>query len=275
MRPRWLLGCTLFVAATSLSITPPTSPLVTASTASIMFKPSWAEQLFQLNGPGSRPATALQELSLVVDPGDVVAVCGSSGAGKTTVLKLCARRVDPSAGTLELQARPCWLDAGRVSELGNSLDRSRTLSAALAGLDLERTAHDALLNALTYSASADTVWAELDSVARVESTLILALATDLAQFERRTAELDPLLARPLILLDEVCDWRSPWAPISSQMALDTCIRRACRALQGAVLYTTHLASHARLADRVLHMNDGRALSLAPPGQSAWLRQQQW
>jgi ATP-binding cassette subfamily B protein/subfamily B ATP-binding cassette protein MsbA len=51
--------------------------------------------------PGSR-APALEDLTLDVLPGTIVALVGPSGAGKTTLCNLVARFYDPTAGRLEL-----------------------------------------------------------------------------------------------------------------------------------------------------------------------------
>ena len=64
----------------------------------------------------SRPeVTVLADLDLSIEPGEVVAVVGSSGAGKSTVAALLSRLYDPTHGALRLDGRdlreldPKWL----------------------------------------------------------------------------------------------------------------------------------------------------------------------
>lgn len=48
---------------------------------------------------------ALREVSFEVGPGETVGVIGSNGAGKSTVLKLAARVLEPTAGRVEVRGR--------------------------------------------------------------------------------------------------------------------------------------------------------------------------
>jgi len=52
-----------------------------------------------------RDTAVLQHFSLAVQPGDVLALVGRSGAGKTTILKLVNRLLDPDAGSVFVEAR--------------------------------------------------------------------------------------------------------------------------------------------------------------------------
>ena len=55
--------------------------------------------------PASKPFWALRDVSLEVEPGEVVGLIGPNGAGKSTLLKLLARITPPTEGRIELRGR--------------------------------------------------------------------------------------------------------------------------------------------------------------------------
>ena len=89
---------------------------------------------------------ALDQLSLTIQPGETVALVGASGAGKTTLVNLLPRFINPTSGTVALdgQALERWsLDALRhqfsfVSQHVVMLSGSVASNVAL-GLALDRT----------------------------------------------------------------------------------------------------------------------------------------
>lgn len=83
----------------------PTSP-TGSSTRSSSTEPAAA--LFELRGVTQRrdAATPLRDVTLAVPRGEVTALVGPSGAGKTSLLRLLNRLDDPAAGTIAFDGRP-------------------------------------------------------------------------------------------------------------------------------------------------------------------------
>src|SRR5438874_12562432 len=54
---------------------------------------------------GSRRIEVLRGISVEVEPGEIIFICGASGAGKTTPLYTLAGLERPESGTVELEGR--------------------------------------------------------------------------------------------------------------------------------------------------------------------------
>ena len=71
---------------------------------------------------GSRTVIALDDVSLVVDHGDYVAVTGASGSGKTTLMKILGCLERPSSGRYRLSGIDvAGLNGDRVAEVRNRI----------------------------------------------------------------------------------------------------------------------------------------------------------
>ena len=206
-------------------------------------------------------APALADVSLAVAPGETVALVGESGCGKTTLLRMFNRMVEPSAGTVRVEGRPvAELDPialrrriGYVQQDGGLLphwrvERNVELVPRLLGWDRERRqarAREMLdLVGLSPDIYGSRYPAELSGGQRQRVAFARALAAD----------------PPIILLDE------PFGALDALTRLE--LHRQFLDLQRTlgktmVLVTHDLAEAFRLASRIGVMREGRLLQLGP------------
>jgi energy-coupling factor transport system ATP-binding protein len=218
--------------------------------------------------PGSA-APAVQDLSLRLEPGEVVALLGPSGSGKSTLLRALAGLVPHFHG---------GRFAGAVYVDGRDTRRVRPSSLAGTTAAVFQDPEDQVVMALVRNEIAfglenlgvpgSEIWARVDEALEAVGALHLA--------ERRTAELSggelqrvclasALALRPrLLLLDEP----------TSQLDPDAAERflHLVSELGGATVLSEQRTGRAlALADRVLFMEGGRILADAERDDGlAWL-----
>jgi putative ABC transport system ATP-binding protein len=219
------------------------------------------EQVARTYGSGHTQVTALDGVSLMVAPGELVAVMGPSGAGKSTLLHLAGGLDRPSGGTI----RVTGTDLGHLSRAGLAALRRRQVGYVFQELNL--------ITALTAVENV-ALPRELDGVrartARAEALAALEQVglAEVADYfpdqlsggeQQRVAIARALVGqRPLLLADEPTG------------ALDTLAGEAILALLRARcdagvagLLVTHESRYAGYADRVIFLTDGRVVDQTP------------
>lgn len=91
-----------------------------------------ARGLTRTFGLGGRPVVALREVSLDIEAGGFVALCGPSGSGKSTLLHILAGLDAPDAGEVFFAGRP---GCGRLGEDVGFIFQSFNLIPVLSALE--------------------------------------------------------------------------------------------------------------------------------------------
>jgi len=207
--------------------------------------------------------TALEGVSLRINPGQIVALVGENGAGKTTLVKLVLRFHDPSAGRIVI-------DGEALSELNLEAWRRRvgavfqdfgnyalTLQENVTLADLDKAEDkDRLLRALQ-AAGAEAIAANLPQ--GVETPLGKEFGgTDLSGGEWQKVALARAFFREeadILILDE------PTASLDPKSEL-TIYRQFAKLAQGkTVILVTHRLASVRMADCILVLKDGRLVEI--------------
>ena len=223
--------------------------------------------------------TTIEDISFAVAPGQVVAIVGATGSGKSTLMSLLLRFFDPSAGRITLGGRDLgemgtaearahfayvpqnpYLVAGTLAEnlaLGSTASEGAPSEGAPSG-----AARGAVAEVMQRLA-AEGVGAELLDALGDPDRPIEEGGANLSAGQRQLVAMLRALAtgRPFVLLDEAT--ASLDSETEAQLDLAT-----ARVLAGkSALIIAHRLSTIQTADRILVMHEGR---LAEAGTHAEL-----
>ena len=212
-------------------------------------------------GPKRQP-DILHDLTFSVAQGEVLAICGANGAGKSSLLRLLYRHQAPRKGTVRLMGRDLWLmkaaEAARIvaavlQEQPTDFALTTRQIVALGRLPhrkgfgpglLDNAVVDASLLRMDLTAFADRPFGTLSGGERQRVMVARALAQE----------------PQVIVLDEPTNHLD----IRHQLELLALLR----GLGLTVITTLHdLTLAAEFADRVLVLSQGRIVADAPPDQA--------
>jgi ABC-2 type transport system ATP-binding protein len=197
---------------------------------------------------------AVQDLSLYVDPGEIVGLVGPNGAGKSTTLKAVAGLVAKDGGTIRVAGRDVDLEPEGYKAYLGYIPETASLPDYLT--PDEFLGYVARLRGVPPG----EVWARLQEVAEA---LVVPLEEDklLSEYSRgmkqRVAIASSFLHRPALLV-----WDEPLVGIDpAGQARVKAVLRGYIAAGGAALISTHLLDSAeRLCHRMVVLHQGRAVA---------------
>ncbi|MGY1811511.1 ABC transporter ATP-binding protein [Blastococcus sp. SYSU D00820] len=200
---------------------------------------------------------AVRGISFEVAPGEVFALLGVNGAGKTSALEVVEGLARPAAGTVRVFGRDPVAERAAVRPGLGVLLQSSGLPGDLTVAETVRT----WAGTLTAPQPVDEALAQVGLTDRADVRV-----RSLSGGERRRLDLTlALLGRPRVLvLDEPTTGLDP----ESRRTVWQLVRRRVREGAAVVLTTHHLEEAEELADRIAVMRAGRIVLSGTAGEIA-------
>jgi len=195
---------------------------------------------------------ALDDLSLTLAAGEVVALLGPNGSGKTTTIRCAAGLLQPSAGRIAVNGFDLQRNYREARRQFAYLPQQAHFPASLTVA--EAAAFHCALRGMPRSASLDAL-AEVGLAGAVQQRLVGQLSGGMRQ--RLSLAVASLGDAPLVLLDE------PTANLDPEAALEFREQaRRWRSAGRALLLSTHVLTDVEtLADRVVVLVAGKVVAV--------------
>ncbi|MDP4772005.1 MAG: ATP-binding cassette domain-containing protein, partial [Limnohabitans sp.] len=219
----------------------------------------WQDVGVQFNPDG---APALAQIDLSVQPGETVALVGTSGAGKTTLIQLLPRFLNPSSGLVLLDGVPLpqWqLDSLRKQLAMVSQDVVMLNDSLASNVSLGDTPDRAKVQKCLQAAN---LWAHVQTLPQGMDTLLGHNANQLSGGQRQRLAIARALYKdaPILILDEATSALDNESERLVQDALQ-------KLMQGrTTLIVAHRLSTIEHADRVIVMERGRIVEEGAPDE---------
>ncbi|MFI4916342.1 MAG: ABC transporter ATP-binding protein [Phycisphaerales bacterium JB060] len=209
-------------------------------------------------GRGDRRVKAVDEVDLVIEPGEIFFLLGPSGCGKTTLLRMLAGFIEPTGGTIHFNNRnitnqnPNQRNAGMVFQSYALWPHMTAAENVAFGLKVRKLQKEKRL---------------ANAKAALEDVQLAHLA------DRKPGELSGgqqqrvALARALVIRPDVLLLDEPLSNLDARLRNDLReeIRRICKSSGITTVYVTHDQKEAlSVADRIALMKDGKVVQAGSP-----------
>lgn len=216
------------------------------------------QNLVKVFGTGKSAATAVDQLSLTIEPGELFFLLGPSGCGKTTLLRMIAGFIDPTAGTVAFNGKDVTHEAPNKRNTGMvfqsyALWPHMTVAQNVAfGLNVRKVANP------------EKDQRVLDALAAVQMEEYAdRKPTQLSGGQQQRVA----LARALVIKPDVLLLDEPLSNLDAKLRNDLRlqIRQICKDSGITTVYVTHDQKEAlSMADRVALLRKGQIVQLGTP-----------
>lgn len=211
------------------------------------------------------PVTAVNNLNLEINPGEIVGLMGPNGAGKSTTMRLLAGYLTPTSGAATINGHPIVTHARRAQA-------SLGYLAETPPQDEDLTPYQLLqLHAITHNVKNIEQSIESTSkLTRCYSYLHRPMA-ELSKGMKQRVHLACALIHnpPVLLLDEPTDGLDPNQKHELRMMLQKLAAPSANSPGKAILVSTHLVEEAeQLLTRILILHRGNVMLDTTPTELA-------
>jgi ABC-type multidrug transport system fused ATPase/permease subunit len=215
------------------------------------------------HGRDAHATAVLRDVSIRIEPGQTVALCGPSGSGKSTVLNLLLRFYDPTSGVVTLDGRDMRSITRESLRRHFALVQQETFLFNDSILDNIRYGHaEATMEQVIAAAKAANAHGFIGKLPNGYDTKVGERGVRLSGGQKQRISIArAFLANPtVLLLDEPTSSVEPDSEAAIIAALD-------RLMQGrTTVLTSHRPSLINQADYVYVIEDGRVTAEGPPAE---------
>ncbi len=216
------------------------------------------ENLVKVFGNGTNAATAVDHLTLTIEPGELFFLLGPSGCGKTTLLRMIAGFIDPTSGTVAFDGKDVTHDAPNKRNTGMvfqsyALWPHMTVAQNVAfGLNVRKVPNPEKDQRVIEALQA----VQMEDYAHRKPTQLSGGQ------QQRVA-----LARALVIKPDVLLLDEPLSNLDAKLRNDLRlqIRNVCKSSGITTVYVTHDQKEAlSMADRIALLKDGQIMQIGSP-----------
>lgn len=215
-------------------------------------------------GYGDR--TALSDLALTVDAGELLAVVGPNGAGKSTLLKVIGGALEAWSGELAIEGRPlAAFDRRSLARIMASVAQENPIAFQYTVLEVVLMGRAPHLGSFHFETAHDLAVAREALAALGLTAAATRPIQELSGGERKRVFLARALAQEprIVLLDEP----AAFLDMRHVAEIFTLFRKLCAERGMAVIATLHdLNAAALYADHVLLLKDGVRVAYGSPAE---------